>query len=177
MFETWRSLSSNIRCGVGGFLLATLFHFAAMAEALPPPAGEVILVVRGDIANSNVDGEAHFDRDMLEALGLGTMATTTMWTDGRVTFEGVPAQRLLEAVGASGTEVVAEALNEYSSTIPMGDFSEYSVLLAMTMDGEPMTRRDKGPIWIVYPWDDFPELNNSDKHINSVWQLQSLTVR
>ena len=177
MLKIWLNNSWKAQCGVGAFLLATLVNVAAMAESLPHPAGEVILEVRGNIENTNVDGEAHFDREMLEALDRSTLVTTTIWTEGRVTFEGVSAERLFDTVGATGSEVVAQALNDYSSIIPIDEFSEYSVLLALTMDGEPMTRRDKGPIWIVYPWDEFPDLINSDKVAHSVWQLRSLTVR
>jgi hypothetical protein len=63
----------------------------------------------------------------------------------------------MEAVGAAGTEVGAFALNEYQQTIPISDFASYDVLLAFRMNGRPMRLRDKGPIWIVYPWSDHPD--------------------
>jgi hypothetical protein len=83
----------------------------------------------------------------------------------------------MEAVGATGTEIDASALNEYEQTIPMDDFYSYDVLLALRMNGDPMRVRDKGPIWIVYPRSDHPELDDFITREKSVWQLTALHVR
>jgi hypothetical protein len=56
----------------------------------------------------------------------------------RVEFEGVRARRLMEAVGARGTEVEARALNDYIEVIPIDDFHRYDVLLAVRMNGQLM---------------------------------------
>jgi hypothetical protein len=146
------------------------------AGDLPKPAGPVILTVGGAISHTNAPGRAEFDRAMLEDLGLVRLRTWTPWTEGEPEFEGVPAQRLMEAVGATGSEVRAVALNDFESTIPLADFERYPVLLAITMDGQQLRVRDKGPIWIVYPWSDHPELDDMPTRRKSVWQLRSLRV-
>jgi hypothetical protein len=69
------------------------------------------------------------------------------------------------------------ALNEYQQTIPISDFASYDVLLAFRMNGRPMRLRDKGPIWIVYPWSDHPELDDFLTRAKSVWQLNALHVQ
>ncbi len=146
------------------------------AEVLPRPAGKVILRVEGAIQSTN-DGEtAAFDRAMLEALGLRMLRTTTPWTEGAVTFEGVLMRDLLAIVGARGSAVRAEALNDYAVEIPLSDFTRYDVLLALKMNGRYMRVRDKGPIWIVYPRDAHPELNNPQVNAKWVWQLHRLRV-
>src|SRR5919107_1664990 len=98
------------------------------------------------------------DRPMLEALGTSGFETTTPWYPGPVRFEGVRMDRLLEAVGASGDRVLAYALNDYTTELPVSDFAAYGVLLAFKRDGEYMPVRDKGPLFIVYPFDSRPEL-------------------
>jgi hypothetical protein len=45
------------------------------------------------------------------------------------------------------------------------------------MDGERLLPRDKGPIWIVYPRDDFPELTDIRYDYRWVWQLTRLEIR
>ncbi|MGH6898555.1 MAG: molybdopterin-dependent oxidoreductase [Geminicoccaceae bacterium] len=144
---------------------------------LAPPQSPAILTVTGAIANTNAPGRADFDIVNLEHLGLTRLITWTPWTEGEVEFEGVLARRLMEAVGATGTEISATALNGYAHTIPIGDFHSYDVLLAFRMNGTLMRVRDKGPIWIVYPWSDHPELDDFVTREKSIWQLIALDVR
>lgn len=92
-------------------------------------------------------------------------------------FKGVLARTALERVGAKGSVVMASALNDYTVEIPIEDFLNYDVLLATEMNGEEMLVRDKGPIWIVYPRDDFPELQLETINARWVWQLTELEVR
>jgi hypothetical protein len=149
---------------------------AARAEALPEPAGPVLLTVTGRIRNTNADGAARFDRAMLEALGVRRLATSTAWTEGRTEFEGVLARDLLDAVGAEGSSVLATALNDYSVTIPLDELRRYPVLLALKMNGQYLKIMDKGPVWIVYPRDQHTELQDSLTDKKWVWQLRELRV-
>jgi hypothetical protein len=149
---------------------------SASAQSLPQPTGEVILTVAGKIERKNSPDGALFDRPMLEALGLQTLRTSSPWTDGVPEFQGVPARAVMAAVGAHGESVVAVALNDYQIEIPVQDFEDYPVLFALKMDGHDLTVRDRGPIWIVYPRDDYPELRNERVNARWVWQLSGLTV-
>jgi hypothetical protein len=171
---------SNRRHFLGRGVLGLAVGLALPAlgeEALAPPQDRVILTVTGAIANTNAPGRADFDLAALEHLGFSKLVTWTPWTEGAVEFEGVLARRLMAVVGARGTEVYALALNEYDQTIPIADFQSYDVLLALRMNGRPMRVRDKGPIWIVYPWSDHPELDDFRTREKSVWQLSALDVR
>jgi hypothetical protein len=150
---------------------------AVAANGLALPRDRVVLTVTGAIGLTNARGRAEFDLDMLERLGLGRLTTWTPWTEGEVEFQGVLARRLMEAIGANGTEVDALALNDYEQTIPLEDFDRYDVLLATRVNGELMQVRDKGPIWIVYPWSEHPELDDFATREKSVWQLSALHVR
>jgi len=145
-------------------------------DPLPPPQGPVILIVSGDIEITNSDQGAQFDRDMLYALGKTVVETTTSWTDGDQVFEGVLARAVMERVGASGTTVIATALNDFVSPVPMQEIEKYDVLLATHMNGKQMEVSDKGPIWIVYPRNDHAELQDSKFNDRWVWQLKELRV-
>jgi len=146
-------------------------------EKLAAPQGPAILSVTGAIANTTAPGRADFDLGNLEHLGLSRLTTWTPWTEGEIEFEGVLGRRLMEAVGAEGTEIHATALNGYQQMIPLGDFQSYDVLLAFRMNGIAMRVRDKGPIWVVYPWSDHPELDDFITREKSIWQLKALHVR
>jgi hypothetical protein len=160
-----------------GFALIVALGGPLRADHLPRPTDRVILTIAGAITHTNAPGEAEFDRAMLEELGLARLRTWTPWTEGEPEFQGVLARQLMVAVGATGTEVRAFALNDFESTIPLADFDLYPVLLATRIDGKQLQVRDKGPIWIVYPWSDYPELDDLPTRRKSVWQLRSLDVR
>lgn len=169
-----RSYSVAVLIAGGLFLGGSPAH---SGNGLPQPDGEVILRVLGSIAHPNAGNEAHFDREMIEALPRHTLDTSTSVTEGINLFEGVLMRDLLGAAGAEGEFVTAIALNDYVIDIPMDDFHDYDVLAALTMDGERLLPRDKGPIWIVYPRDDFPELAYIRYDYRWVWQLARLEIR
>ena len=155
---------------------ATAARVGHAADRLALPNDKVILSVSGYIEASNKDGSAEFDRAMLEALGMESFETTTPWYNGLVKFEGVRMQKLMQAVGASGKSVTAIALNDYTTDIPVADFERYGVLLAMKRDGNNMPVRDKGPLFIVYPYDSKPELKTQKFYSRSAWQVAKLEV-
>jgi hypothetical protein len=158
-------------------LVVALRGSTSWAADLSAPSGEVILTITGSIEHPNGGaGVAAFDRAMLEKLGLSALKTWTPWTVGEPTFEGVLAKSIMDAVGAQGTSVRATALNDYEVTIPLSDFSNYRVLMAMYQDGQELTKREKGPLWIVYPWTDHPELDDRPTRQKSIWQLVRLHV-
>ncbi|WP_432289048.1 oxidoreductase (plasmid) [Aminobacter sp. BA135] len=172
-------VSSIIRAVTVATSLALFALSSAQAEdsKLQAPKGTPILVIEGKISVTNGNGVASFDRDMLEALGVTSIETTTPWFTGMVKFEGVPLQKIMELVGADGKEAVAVALNDYKTTIPTEDFALHNVLLALKRDGHYMEVSDKGPLFIVYPYDSKPELQSQKFYSRSVWQLARLIIR
>ncbi len=114
---------------------------------------------------------------MLEALGVSELTVETAWTDGRPTFIGVLGSKVLEAVGASGKTAVARAINDYKVEIPVAEIRDYPVLFALQQDGRYMRVRDKGPIWIVYPRETYPELDTEGYKDRWIWQLESIHIQ
>jgi hypothetical protein len=147
------------------------------AATIDAPKQAPILTVSGRIKITNGDGTARFDRAMLEGIGLQRIDTTTPWHKGTVRFEGVPLARLMQLVGAEGDRVSVVALNDYSSEIPIEDFAKYGVILALKRDGEYMPVRDKGPLFVIYPYDSSPELKHQKFYSRSVWQVAKIIVR
>ena len=46
----------------------------------------------------------------------------------------------------------------------------------MERDGEKLSRRDQGPIWLMYPLDDYSELRDSIYNTRLVWQLTKIEL-
>jgi hypothetical protein len=149
----------------------------AGAASLPEPTDKPILTVTGKIKVTNKDGTAQFDRAMIEALGQTSFSTGTPWYKEPVKFEGVLLAKLMDAVGATGDRIVSVALNDYSAEMPMEDIRKFGVILALKRDGEYMTVRDKGPLFIVYPFDSDPELKVQKYYSRSVWQVARIEVK
>lgn len=159
---------------------AAIFMFAlapVAAQPLPKPQERAILEVSGKISVTNGDNKATFDLALLEAIGISKTKTSTAWTEGQPQFEGVSMKALLDRLGATGETVTAVALNDYKVEIPIADFTKFPVILAYRMNGELLRIRDKGPLWIIYPQDDFPALKTKETQSKWVWQIKELRVR
>ncbi|AJY47326.1 oxidoreductase [Martelella endophytica] len=150
---------------------------AALADDLPTPGDRVILTVSGKLGVTNTEeGTAAFDLAMLDALPQASFETATIWTDGVARFSGVELSALLEAVAAEGTELLMTALNDYAIELPASEAIPGGPILATRVDGNPLSVRDKGPIWLIYPFDDNPSYKTEVTYSRSIWQLKSIKV-
>ncbi len=168
-------LTRRHACLLGSAFIAGLNTHSALAQAITAPTGKVILTIGGQVANGD-KGPVVFDRDGLEALGMDSFETMTPWYASKVKFEGVSMAKLLRAVGAKGQKLSVSALNDYTTEIPMEDFGKYNVILALKRDGQYMPVSDKGPLFIVYPFDANPELKTQKYYGRSAWQVARMVV-
>ena len=159
-----------------GLLFCLISLNATEARALEPAKGDVVLTVSGAITNTNAGETAEFDRAMLEAIGTVTFETETMWTEGVQTFTGVELSDLLSVLGVNGSQLRASAVNDYAVDIPTDDAVEGGPIVAFLRNGERMSLRDKGPLWIVYPYDSSPEYRTEVIFSRSIWQLDRIEV-
>ena len=155
-------------------LLSTL---PSAADTLAKPDGKVILVVSGKIENTNAGTTAEFDRSQLEALAPAVLETSTPWTDGVQRFEGFPVTALLDLVGAKGETIRATAVNDYAVTMPVEELVASNAFVALRQNGEPMKVRDRGPLWIIFPYDSDARLTGDDFLNWSIWQLKSIEIQ
>jgi hypothetical protein len=165
------------------FLLLALPVFLALvvttpgALAIDAPAGKVVLTVTGNVGLPNGPGKADFDMAMLEKLTQHTFTASTPWYPEPKTFTGPLLRDVLAAAGAKGALLRAGALNDYKTDIPAADADRYDVIVARLLDGKPMLTREKGPLFIVYPFDSSADLHSAQYYARSAWQLRTLEVR
>ena len=158
-------------------LLLTGLALSASALALEPPTKRPILTVSGKIGVKNAGETARFDMKMIEALPQHSFTTSTPWFDKPVKFTGPLLSDLLAAVKAEGTMLSAVAINDYKINIPMSDVQKYKVIVARLIDDKPMPVREKGPLFVVFPFDSAIELRSSAYYERSIWQLKALDVQ
>lgn len=145
-------------------------------QALEKVTGTPVLTISGNIGVTNKSDTAQFDMKMLRAFPSKTIKTETPWTDGVVTFKGILARDLLKAIKAKGKQIHAQATDEYTVTIPIEDFDRHDVIFAYMRDGEMLPTDEQGPLWVIYPWSEKPELNIEQYHSRSIWQLVRIEV-
>lgn len=175
--RTKRSMARHLARSARALLAGTALLALPWAHALELPAGKVVLTVSGTLSHPNKDQQAVFDMKMLEKLPQHSFTTQTPWYPLPVTFTGPLLRDVLEAAGAQGTEITAVALNDYKTQIPRGDVQQYGVIVARLMNNRPMRVREKGPLFIVYPFDSSPALHAEQYYNRSAWQLNALQVR
>lgn len=134
---------------------------------------QTLLVVSGAIEGG---GPVSFTRGELMALGMKSITTETPWMAEETLFEGPLLRDLLERVGAQGDRIEAVALNNYRVEIPISDAASYDVILAMRVDGKDMSIRDRGPLWLIYPWSGHDELRQELYYSRAIWQIREIIV-
>lgn len=150
---------------------------AGSALALEAPAAAVVLTLSGQLRSPNEGAQAQFDMPMLERLPQTSFKTRTPWYATARQFTGPLLRDVLRAAGAHGSMLRARALNDYRVDIPFDDAQRYDLIIARLLDGMPMPVRDRGPLFVIYPFDAQPELRNAVYYSRSAWQLRSIHVQ
>jgi hypothetical protein len=145
-------------------------------QAFGTPNGAVVLTLRGKLQRTNQADSAGFDMAMLEALPQHTFSTKTPWFKEPRKFTGPLLRDLLALVGAHGSTLRLGALNDYRIDVPADDARRFEVTLARLIDDRPITVREKGPLFMIYPFDSDPALRNALYYSRSVWQLKTIDV-
>ncbi len=58
----------------------------------------------------------------------------------------------------------------------MGDAVEGGPIIAYLLNGEEMSIRDKGPLWVIYPFDSDADFRSEVVFSRSIWQLDRLEI-
>ncbi len=160
-------------------LALALFPATAQAEiTLPTEAADPILTIVVP------DQTYVLDRDALTSLPAQSFTTSTIWTEGPQEFTGLAMADLLAILTNLDETLTMDRLNAASFTliaangyqieVPIAHYSERTALIAYARNGQPMTLRDKGPLWIVYPFDTDPMYRSEVIYANSIWQLEQI---
>jgi hypothetical protein len=158
-----------------GLLLAFAIGTASAQDA---PAGAILTITDGKES-------VEFDRDKLGAMKQEVVETSVPWLDddadskwprGVARFSGPTFTDILNEVGFAGETVTATAADGYSIEIPRARLTGDGAILATGVNDAPLPA-DKAPHWIVFPYDQGPEINDEDHESWSVWKVTTLTVK
>jgi hypothetical protein len=157
-------------------IAAAAISARAPAQTIAAPSAVVVLSIGGRIQHVNQGERAAFDMPMLESLPQQSFTTKTPWFKQARKFTGPLLRDVLNLVGATGTTLRIAALNDYRIDVPADDSRRFDVTLARMIDDKPITVREKGPLFMIYPFDSDAALRNALYYSRSVWQLKSIDV-
>jgi len=156
-----------------GFVIALgISTTSLMAEETAAP----LLAISSDTTLIDGNLTLKLDRDALMALPVTTFETSTIWTDGVHSFTGVSLADLAAEFSIKRGQFLATAINDYTVEIPFSDALEGGPIIAYLMDGEEMSVRDKGPLWVIYPYDNDADFRSEVIYSRSIWQLDRLEI-
>ncbi|WP_412563150.1 oxidoreductase [Thalassobius sp. MITS945101] len=174
MTYNFKDLTAGL--AVAGAVFAASFgttSAVAADEAALEPALEVITVTYDD---GSEKAEKVLTLGDLMALPRNGFETETVWTEGVQRFDGVWLTDLVNSLEISEGLLELSALNEYLVEFNVPEIPESKALVAYLHNGEPMSARSKGPLWVVFPYDEGPEFQTELTYMLSIWQLDRILV-
>ena len=156
----------------------SIMPLGLLAQTKPPaPEDKILKVFLKTADRSNPQRlVAEWDLASLKKLPKKTFTTHTPWFKEPVTFTGPLVRDVLANAQLKGKMLDAVALDDYKSKIPFSDVMNFDAILAHSINGAQLTAKNKGPLFIVYPYDSKKELQAVVYYQRSVWQLKALVV-
>ena len=153
------------------FFLATAAFPVILGQAAL--AAESNLVIDGDL---NGGAPVSLTDNNLLALPQTHIDTSTQWTKGFHRFSGPLLADLLYRYNAGPGDLRLAAINTYSVTVNRNLITKDAPIIANRIDGKPFSRRNKGPLWVIFPYDKSTNYQGELIFAASVWQLSQITV-
>ncbi|NRB55482.1 MAG: molybdopterin-dependent oxidoreductase [Salinicola sp.] len=156
-------------------VLIALSSLPVRAEEPPYPADMPLL----KIVDSHGRALASFTLSSLEALPsrevTGSIPDTS---DPEARWSGVSLNALLESLSiAAPDRMLAVGLDDYSDIIPRSDLEHYDPIVAYRRNGHYLAVDRYGPLVVMYPYTDYPELHERTYYSRTVWQLSELQLQ
>jgi hypothetical protein len=152
-------------------------HPTVSAQALcAKPSGRTVLVLHTSQRLAVPCDLQAFDG--MPQKSLETQLPPSLGLTGLHQWSGVPLSHIAALLGAGpDAEIQLIALNNYTVSVPMSDLRRYDPVLASRRNGKPLSVRDKGPFILIYPFDQYRELDAQDYLNRSIWQVHEIRLK
>ncbi|WP_262184502.1 hypothetical protein [Pseudomonas sp. 5P_3.1_Bac2] len=114
--------------------------------------------------------------DALPPHSISLQLPQALGIEGFHSWHGVSVQDLLKLTDSNGQNLRIQALNGYYTVMPRSDIEHYNPVLANYRDGNKLSIRDKGPFMLIYPFQQYNELNQQLYMNRSVWQINEIHI-
>ncbi|PKR59019.1 molybdopterin-dependent oxidoreductase [Thalassospira lohafexi] len=148
--------------------LLVMFVAVTGLYATPAKAGSSVTLAKTDGTSVTISMEKLMEMPVTE------FYTSTPWTSGIQKFRGVDFKLLLDTAGIDADTVRVSALNDYSVMVPANVLRTDGAILAYHMNDAEMSVREKGPFWVVFPYDKDVRFQTDAYWAYSVWQVKAI---
>lgn len=118
-----------------------------------------------------------FNLTDLQAFPPISFETETIWTEGVQRFTGVSLLAMMRHLDIKEGTLELHAINDYVVEFGVSGAVDGGPIIAYERNGALMSRRDKGPLWIVFPYDSDPVYQTEEIFSKSVWQLVRIIAK
>ncbi|GLT15024.1 hypothetical protein GCM10007931_19990 [Vibrio algivorus] len=127
------------------------------------------------ILESPTGQQITLSREELESLPQTTFTTSTPWTKGTHTYQGPKLSLITDKLKPLSNGIRIYGINGYSYDINIHDLQKYPFILTLRQDKKVMSLRNKGPFWLLVPFDQTPQwLSHDELHNQLVWQINKI---
>ncbi|MER0236551.1 hypothetical protein ABRA89_00230 [Fulvimarina sp. MAC8] len=145
---------------------------AAAQWPFDDPAAKVV-----EIAGATTSPKTLSRADLAE-LEVTRFTTALPWNDETAHVEGPSITELLRSVDPEGasTRIEIEALDGFAITADIGQLVADGAILVVRQDGAFLPVSRKGPAFLMFPFDDGPELKNQARFGQCIWQISRIAL-
>ncbi|MFZ1775283.1 MAG: molybdopterin-dependent oxidoreductase [Rhizobiaceae bacterium] len=157
-----------------------LFHLVfcgtALANDCPDPGQDAVFAINGNFPGSAEVTSVAFTREDLVALASKKAVMERPWAKTPVVIEGPLLSEVIAASGVSGNRIKIRAKNDYAAEVPLERANEFSAIVDIDMDGEKLTVRNGGPLFLLHPIVSKTSNPQETYESYSIWQVCEIEV-
>lgn len=164
-----------------GLLLAICVFIAGQMTAhgqRKPGRDSVVLTVSWADGRSAPVKFALKDIEKLERKDYMTVLPPAVNVQGKHDWTGVPLRAVLSASNEKNFSTMrVTALDGFEVNLPASDLDRFDPILAYQKDGQYIGILDKGPLFLIYPFDSHRELQTMEYTNRAIWQATSIVLK
>jgi hypothetical protein len=134
----------------------------------------VVLSLSGRLARPGPDGRVQLNMAALAALPQRTLRACTRWYVSARLFTRPLLRDVLARAGVTDRRLRMTALNDDRVEVPRQDCETCDLILARLVEGPPIWGREKGPWFVMDPYDHPPHRHTAVCCSRAAWQLRSI---
>ncbi|MBD2303464.1 molybdopterin-dependent oxidoreductase [Nostoc sp. FACHB-87] len=137
------------------------------------------LVIQGETTTGK---SLNFNWQQLQTLATNHLKTTDpldiLHSNEIFDFRGVPVAVLLQqfAVASHVTDVTFVSFDSYYTTLSLKDLWQYPITLAIAKNNKPIARAQGGPLYLVFPYTQYPQLKQKYDSTNWAFYVSNIIV-
>ena len=153
-----------------------LMH-AAIKSSRPANNDRKLLTI-STAQTEQCNGDITLDGKTLLALPQQHFTTKHTWSEQAEEFSGPLLQDVLNLAcpNTKVSRLTLTAINDYSVEMDFNKLQAYKPIVAHSVNGQRLSVRNKGPLWVMLPLDEFNELPPRSFDDMMIWQLSNISI-